>query len=162
MHKAAAHGDVGKLRKLLDKGKDVNMVMRDDEGSYFTPLVSAVTERQAACVQMLLECGAHADGKGTNVARPKITPLMLACMLGDAECTYALVKHGATLNAADPDGFAPLHHACHAGHADCVKILLAAQADRTRLCGSYTALELAQNQGHAACAASRRPSYFHG
>ena len=106
-------------------------------------------------MQMLLERGAHADGKGTNAARPKVTPLMLACMSGDAQCAYALIKHGATLNAADPEGFAPLHHAWYAGHVECVKILLAAQADRTRRCGGKTtALEIAQNQGHAACAAA--------
>ena len=152
LHSAAHHGNLKKLKKLLDQGADPSAYCdaADDDGRH-TPLMAAITERQYACVELLLKRGAQPDGSLPGDRLAAVTPLMIACMLGDDRSAKLLIDAHATLNAADPESFTALHHACHAGHAGCVSLLLAHLVDRTRLCSGMTALEMARSLSNNAC-----------
>jgi hypothetical protein len=58
-----------------------------------------------------------------------VTPLLISCSNGHAECTAALLEHGASPNKTDAIGFTPLYISCGKGHAGCARVLLSAKAD---------------------------------
>eukprot|EP00964_Phaeocystis_antarctica_P082167 scaffold51500_cov64-Phaeocystis_antarctica.AAC.2 len=152
LHSAAHRGNLKKLKKLLDRGADPNAYSHEaDDDERHTPLMAAITERQYACVELLLQRGAQPDDRLPGDRKAAVTPLMIACMLGDDRSAKLLIDAHATLNAADPESFTALHHACHAGHAGCVSLLLAHLVDRTRLCSGMTALEMARSRSNHAC-----------
>jgi ankyrin repeat protein len=79
-------------------------------------------------------------------------PVADAAEQGDLEQVRALLRDGADVNAAQPDGMTALHWAATRGADDIVQVVLyagAALQSTTRL-GGYTALHLASRGGHAA------------
>ena len=65
-----------------------------------------------------------------------------------------LLRSGAAVDAVDDDGWTALMEAAFSGQAECTRLLLKAGADSTlRATGGgwegWTALELAEEQGHA-------------
>ncbi len=93
--------------------------------------------------------GSRAAGLVRAAAR---APVADAAERGDASTIHALLKQGADVSAAQPDGMTALHWAALRGDADLTSMLLFAGANvraTTRL-GSYTALHLASRAGNAA------------
>ena len=75
---------------------------------------------------------------------------------GDIELLAQLITAGADVNAADNDGWTPLHWAAYKGHVECVRLLLAApgidvnKADKNKKYG-WTPLIWAVVKGHVEC-----------
>ncbi|KAF1970532.1 hypothetical protein BU23DRAFT_511455 [Bimuria novae-zelandiae CBS 107.79] len=156
LHYAAMHGRVDLLQQLINTAPDT-VNFRDQDR--FTPLIHAIVHSQFACVQMLLESGAHL----TRLGPAEHIPLNLACqwgsmeivelllqrnpeMLPDAEGLYPahlvarsgknpqmlllLKKYGADLDQPDKlYQWTPLFHAASEGHVECLKTLLQCQVD---------------------------------
>jgi len=91
----ATEGDTHMLQRLLQEqpGVDINARSPPETGVSWTPLLSAVNQMYAGCVQLLLDAGASVDE-----ADPKdgMTPLMHACRLGDAHSVRLLLAAGAS------------------------------------------------------------------
>ena len=70
-----------------------------------------------------------AEGRPKDMNRGGFTPLLYAAREGFADCIRELVRGGADLNLADPDGTTPLVLALMNGHWDAAKALLDAGAN---------------------------------
>ena len=110
--RAAEHGDVGRLKMLLDAGHDVNAREEHDnrgEKRHKTPLSAAVDGNEPLAVRLLLRRGANPDLQDGDGDR---YPLHWASAFGDHdECAELLVQAGASLDARDKDGHTPLEFA---------------------------------------------------
>src|SRR6056300_827419 len=145
------HTEIVKL--LLAKGADINKVDKDGE----TALYVASEGNHFDIVEMLRKAGANvnkADNRGRtplyvasresnvssvrellkskNVQVDKVdkdgwTPLMIASQFGAPLCARVLLKAGANVNKAKPDGVTALHVASFNDQEDVVKELLAAK-----------------------------------
>lgn len=113
-----------------------------------TPLGAAVTFGHLDVVRTLLAAGAPAgmtESTGINL-------IHWAVITDHPEVIPALVEAGVPLNAADESGYTPLMYAATIdfGHAEAVKTLLRAGADRNIRNGEgRTALEQARHYEHA-------------
>ncbi|KXZ49716.1 hypothetical protein GPECTOR_20g573 [Gonium pectorale] len=151
---AAAAGDAGKVRALLEAGADKD---RRDKAGY-TPLLAAAANGHAAVLQMLLKAGAdkmaqtedghtalflaagngHIDVVNVLLIQAKVqkdpvdkvdrTPLWIAAANGHTDVMYPLVTRGADVEARDVDGRTPLLAAARNGQVDAVEVLLNANA----------------------------------
>ena len=92
VHRAAARGQVKRLRSLLERGRDQHA--RDDHDGA-TPLHRATQHGTLEAVRLLLDEGA--DGNATM--RDGWTPLHCAARRGDAVVARALLEHGADVAA---------------------------------------------------------------
>lgn len=82
------------------------------------------------CLESLLKDGLKVTGR----TQPPYHPAFAAAANGSAEALGLLLKHCPTPDSPiTPDGKTPLYAAVEAGQAECVKILLAAGADPSRL-----------------------------
>lgn len=90
-----------------------------------SPLLSAVLADLPGTAVELARYNAD-----VNIAdRYGLTPLMLACLLGDQELCDMLLENQAEPDARDNAGWTPLIYAAYAGHLGCVKRLLEAGAN---------------------------------
>ena len=109
--RAAEHGDVGRLKMLLDAGHDVNALCDDKsvDARCRSVLSAAVDGNEPLAVRLLLRRGANPnlrDGDGDRY------PLHWASAYGDHdECAELLVQAGAALEAYDARGHTPLEFA---------------------------------------------------
>ncbi len=175
LHRAVLEGDLGRVKKLVDSGVDVDT--RDDLGrplSYW-----ALSAGQIDVFDYLLKAGADvtisakegstllhkASERGlTDVVRRLIakgaavnartdgggTPLFLAATRGHKEACQLLIVNGADVNAALDGGRHPLGDATARGHEDVVRLLLANGADVNLNVNNYgTALHAAVQRGRA-------------
>ena len=99
--------------------------------------------------------------------RPGWTALFFACSSGHDKCVQELIARGADINKiATHDGSTPLVRAAEAGHAGCVKLLLAFKANQFLPAKSTVqalqahAIDFACLSGHAAVAALLDPAEF--
>src|SRR5579871_5880366 len=131
MVSAAEEGDFRRVKSLLDRG--VAADAPDQSGR--TALLAAVessTPPTLRLVKLLLKRGAKVDGIHPLPAR---TPLMVACMRGNAALARLLISNGANLNAPGlpdpyrPGGETPLIYAVQRGGPTVVSVLLDAGAD---------------------------------
>jgi ankyrin repeat protein len=139
---ASQTASVDGVRALIDKGANVNA--RESQLGE-TALMWAASENQAAIVRLLIENGADVNARSSTIAFPKDrfglegvltilphgnwTPLMYAGRDGGADAVPVLVKAGADVNAADPDGTTPLMLAIMNSHYDTANALLENGAD---------------------------------
>jgi ankyrin repeat protein len=128
---AAARGNVGRVRALLQGGADANV--RDDRPFHHgkTPLLHAAEHGHVEAVRTLLEGGAdvHATETSSHFAGNGWTALLYAACGGHAEVLRVLLTAGADPNARDRQRSAAPIVAAAAGHLDAVRILLEAGAD---------------------------------
>ena len=61
--------------------------------------------------------------RGNRHPGPGCTALTLAAMQGHSDCVVLLLDRKADPNTTDDRGQTPFHHACAAGHAECVQHL---------------------------------------
>ena len=122
---AALKGDLAALSRWLDNGADPNL--EDSDG--YTPLIFAVTNNHAGCVERLIEAGARPNCR-TNTSR---TPLNSAASIGNAAIIRMLLAAGAQVNPVPGDEeireLPPLYWAIDSSHAPAVRELLEAGAD---------------------------------
>jgi uncharacterized protein len=141
---ATMKGDIAQVRSLLAHKADVNQAQLDGT----TALHWAVRQERMDLVTLLI--GAGANVKAAN--RFGVTPLLLACVNGNASTIEALLKTGLDANAVISDlGETALMMAARTGRADAVQVLLSHGADvngRESLKGE-TALMWAAAEGHA-------------
>ena len=64
--------------------------------------------------------------------------LLKVARMGIAESIQSLIEAGANCNAADKDGWTPLHYAAERDEAECIAVLVAAGAD----------VSIKDNEGH--------------
>lgn len=149
MINALGADDSAKLAESLKAGADANAV----DGAGVPALVIAVSAKNAAAVQLLLEAGANPNTRYTDPSgRFRQTPaVQFAAANGSVETLRLLAKAGADLNAADATRLTPLMSAAFMGHTDVVDALLKAGAAlEGRDESGYTALMFANNTGKAA------------
>ena len=103
VHKAAAAGDVDRMRALIEADRSL-LDLGDDEG--FTPLHRAVEAGHVECARLLLEAGAAPDAvqAGGGGKRPDAwyrpanqRPIDRALARGDGDMARALLAGGAAL-----------------------------------------------------------------
>ena len=93
--RAAEHGDIGRLKMLLDAGHDVNAMCEDPGWRHKTPLSAAVDGNEPLAVRLLLRRGANPDLRDGDGDR---YPLHWASSFGDhdecAEAESSTTCHG--------------------------------------------------------------------
>ena len=140
---AAMKGDIALVRSLLQQKADVNQSQSDGT----TALHWAVRQDRLDMVNLLIEAGANV--KAAN--RLGVTPLLLACINGNAAAIEALLKAGADANGVVSElGETPLMMAARTGNSDAVKVLLSHGANVNSRESSLgeTALMFATAEGH--------------
>ena len=157
---ACQHGNVEKLRRLINEGVMVTATEEPDTSiTSPTPLMLAVMYDHLECVELLMEAGTD-----LNVAcGPDLeTALHVSCARGKVDHTKALLRAGADLGVADAHGRSPLLIACLANQPECAAILVDAGADLEQpMAGNNpgaTPLYAASSSASAAAAAARIPA----
>jgi uncharacterized protein len=115
IHKAAYHGDLQKVRELLQKGAIPDV--RDSFGG--TALHAAMFQKNMEVVKALLEkgCDINAQGAGNG-----FTPLHDAVWADNGEAVNLLLDQGAKTNLKGKDGLTPYAKAQKEGKAKILKI----------------------------------------
>jgi hypothetical protein len=150
LRRAAASGNLAKLRERVETGDDVES---RDKGTGRTPLLEAVIANRFEAARYLLEMGAKTDASCMAVG---YDALGWAAEQGHVDLIGLLLEKDADPNRVPKNSFmgrTPLMNAAQSGHLNAVKMLLEAGADASRRdnCGE-TALHLARRAGHAAVA----------
>lgn len=106
---AAASKSLELVKFLLEKGADPAARTQEDEGAFTYAIVGAMGDRVSLEVaEILLEKGAMVDETPRYGHTSGYTPLMMASARGKLDLVKFLVKHGANVNAATPDGSTPM------------------------------------------------------
>ena len=121
LHEAAAKGDVAQIEKLIGDGEKPNL----QDSKSRTPLHVAAYMKQYAAARALLGLGANPNA--LEIDRYDI--VTIAAVANDIEMLKLALEGGASANNVTSryDGTA-LIAAAHLGHAEVVKILIAAKA----------------------------------
>ncbi|OAY69042.1 Ankyrin-2 [Ananas comosus] len=139
---AARHGDVCRLRSLLNKRATIHS--RDQYGT--TALHSAAIKGHCEAMALLVESGADVESADVEGH----TPLHLAVESGCAAAVEMLVDLGANVNAKTKRGATPLCMAAAIGHDGIARLLLSRGATAATATATVTATSL--------CAASSSSS----
>jgi ankyrin repeat protein len=117
IHFAVNNGSLEELQSLTTQGIDLNYRMHGN-----TPLILAILKEEYALAECLIKAGARVDIP--QVGKWARQPIHLAAELGKLSLLKQLVKHGASIHAADATFRTPLHCAAFRCHKDCVEYLL--------------------------------------
>jgi ankyrin repeat protein len=159
---AAATGDTGKVKVLLDSGADANVKGGDGR----TPLMEAAYAGHTEIARLLLDKGANIDLKKTDGATAisfargrndkaliemfdQVNQLLAASAKGDVNAVKELLDKGASVNARGDKNRTALMEAAYGGHTEVVRLLLDKGADVTpQKDDGATALSLTQASSH--------------
>ena len=121
LHEAAAKGDVPEIEKLVGEGEKLNI----QDSKSRTPLHVAVYLKQQAAARTLLKLGANPNA--LEIDRYDI--VTIAAVANDIDMLKIVLDGGASARniTSRYDGTA-LIAAAHLGHAEAVKLLIAAKA----------------------------------
>jgi ankyrin repeat protein len=121
LHEAAAKGDTAEIEKLIKEGERPNI----QDSKSRTPLHVAAYMKRPAAVQLLLKLGANPNA--LEIDRYDI--VTIASVANDLDVLKAALDGGASARniTSRYDGTA-LIAAAHLGHAEVVRILIAAKA----------------------------------
>jgi pectate lyase len=123
LQEAAAIGDIGLIRSLIEEGVDVNG--REDP-IFKTALHRAAIGGHKDVAELLLAKGADVNARDQF---PCATPLYYAAEKGHKEIVELLIAEGADANAKNSQGQTPLDIAVRRGHKDIVELLRARVAN---------------------------------
>jgi hypothetical protein len=145
---AARVGDVAGMEQAV--AREHLPVDLPEPGSGVTPLMRAVSARQAAAVEWLLAHGADVNA----CVRARGTALTVAADREDGTAMVRLLlDHGADPNIGTPDNYTPLQQAASWGDARSVAMLLGAGArPDVRDHAGNTIASLAEDNGYHAIA----------
>jgi hypothetical protein len=118
---AAAAGDLGTLRRLLDAGTPVDA--RDAQGR--TALLLATRANQVAAARLLIERGADVNAKDDI----QDSPFLYAGAEGRLQILRLALAAGADLKSTNRYGGTALIPAAHHGHVETVRELLKTRID---------------------------------
>ncbi|KAJ8612560.1 hypothetical protein CTAYLR_007190 [Chrysophaeum taylorii] len=110
---------------LLTLQANPNKGERCDAATGATPLATAIFADLPATALELTRYDCDVDVPN----RSGMSPLMLACLVGDVDVAGMLLEHKADPDARDDAGWTPLTYAAYGGHLACVKLVLDAGAD---------------------------------
>jgi ankyrin repeat protein len=119
--KAAAEGDVEKMRELIANGADVDENIRYG----ITALMLSAELHNVDAVKVLLDAGADVNRQDNDVRE---TALIIASMNGYADIVKLLLKRGADMGKKREGGYTALMLAARNGHKEVVRILKEAGA----------------------------------
>ena len=121
LHEAAAKGDAAEITRLLAAGEKPNI----QDSKSRTPLHVAVFFKKYDAVRALLKGGANPNA----LEGDRYDPLTIAAVQNDVEMLKILLEGGASAQniTSRYDGTALIASA-HLGHAEAVKLLIAAKA----------------------------------
>jgi hypothetical protein len=132
LHDAVAAGREADVRKLIERGVNVNAYA---PGEGHTALHEAVARRQVRVAELLLEKGAKVDvaGKYARAYVEREFPLHRAAAVGDVKLVRLLLDKGADPMSLDYRGMTPLHAAAAAGEVETADVLLKRKAKVNQL-----------------------------
>ncbi|CAJ1949019.1 unnamed protein product [Cylindrotheca closterium] len=115
---------IATLQALIDAGADVNMASTAARNKVM-PVHIAAAMGDLDALKLLVKHGGKII-KGDKLGR---TPLIHACINGQAHVVSYLLMEGASVETTDSSGNFPMHFAAAYGWLDCVKLLQAAGAN---------------------------------
>jgi ankyrin repeat protein len=120
---AAESGNIAVVQALLGAGANVRAQSADG----YTALHAAAVEREVRIVELLLAAGADVNARTKN----NVTPLMssIGSPYSDPKVSLVLIRGGADVNAADPDGRTALWIATTDSTPEVMEELLKRHAD---------------------------------
>lgn len=142
LHIAVARGDRPTIERYLADGVPFDVLATDGLGLPHWALVSS----DRALLAWLLDRGCPVDVRSAELA----TPLMNAAQSRNLACVELLLARGADVNARDARGFTSLHRAAELGELAIARALADRGATAELIACDKTALELAEDGGHAA------------
>ena len=127
---AIPSNDIDKIKKLLDKGTDINYVYKPRN---ITALIYAIHKADDKTVEFLLRNGANPNydplqGNGMYTARA-LTPLLRCIFLEKTSTLKILLKNGADANFMPSHGMTPIKYAILVDNQECLQILIDNKAD---------------------------------
>jgi ankyrin repeat protein len=126
LERAIKEGDLERLHELLSLDPQLAnvRVWRDpDDGTFMTPLCSAVTDRQPRIVEALLQSGTDVDALAPWI-EGGISALHAAAIMGNYTSVRLLLSQGAFVDIQRAGGTTPLHDAIVHQEVDIVECLL--------------------------------------
>jgi ankyrin repeat protein len=156
IHEAAALGDCDRLHALIAADA---MIARAVSADGWPPLHLSAAFATPQAVELLLEHGAHVHQISHNAMRNQA---LHACIgLGNSiESLRLLLEAGASVNATQAGGYAPLHQAAANGNAAVIALLLEHGADPTACCDQgKTPADYARERNHLDLAAILEASH---
>ena len=117
--KAAASGDVARIKQLVKDGARVNAT--DAWGN--TALLVSARQGEIDTARLLLRSGAYVEGRGGAM-----TPLGAAALRGHAQMVQLLLRAGADINAPGLNEQTPLMNAVKLNRLSTARVLLKAGA----------------------------------
>lgn len=148
-HQTAAQGDIAKLKRMLERGVDINC--KNEDGN--TALHQATLQGLYEVVEFLLDRGIDDSITGRHGAMGGYSALHHASSFGYIEVVKSLLKKGASsrqlMDSPTTDTKSTcLHLAARHGNVQVAKLLLDASANRDAVDGQQmTALEIAYKSG---------------
>ncbi len=127
LSRAAFHGDMDEVKKLLGSGDEGPSPCDIEEGaeSGSSPFLLASMEGHFEVMELLLTRGANINA----TSKHGWTPLMLATKRGDDECVSYLLSRGADVNHVSPDRWTALAESASRGSIGIMAQLLDLGAD---------------------------------
>ncbi len=119
LHEAVVNNDLVQVRKLLQKGTDINQLGPIRHG-YGSALHIAVREGHLDIAMLLIDRGAEID----VLDRKDFTPLHNAAWNGNLEMVQLLLEAGADIEASTYDGDTPLKLAQNNDQAKVAEFIL--------------------------------------
>ena len=108
---ACEEGNLGRVRQLIQDGKDVNNT-RSDKLGLTTPLMHAADKGHVLVVCELIRAGADVNMRDNT----KQTAIHKASCSGHSSVVTTLIEAGANLDEQDANGVTPLMEAAYRGH----------------------------------------------
>ena len=131
---AARGGETDRVRQLCTEHPSLRLDHADADG--YSLLHGLAQHNHPALLALLLEKSLYkASAKAQCIdAQDKwgVTPLMLASVNGNGECTLMLLRHGASTELVDHKGFRAEDHAKKEGHGPVLRAIREASSKRKR------------------------------
>ena len=117
LQQAAASGDAGMVKSLIEKGAEV-----DEREEIFlrTALHRAVAAGHREVAELILSYGANPNARDSS----GFSALHYAAINDNKKMVELLIARGADVNAKDASGNTPLYNAVRSGHKDIAEMLL--------------------------------------